>query len=345
MQVYPKTVTLRYGTRVDLRPLQTDDHMRLVRFFLRVPEADRYYLKEDVTDSGVIGEWTANINFARVVPMVAVLGEEIVADATLHQTRNPARRHVGELRIVVDPAYRGRGLATSLLEELLEIAAELGRDKTVFEAVEKQEDPAVRVAKRMGFTEVATLEARVIDLWGHHQNLVILERPTASAVNGRPRAEAATGSTGPSVQGPMAEEQPAGAPFGPESHGEEDQPIRHGEQSSERAGTSLGAGEEADDEVYEGSVIMRLETHGNAQQTMHFLNELGSNMQIRLLQMAGGGLRQTTLWLALRMPLRLRQLFLAMNSVSEIRKLPKPMLRAPEHVFLVVLKSSAGEPG
>ena len=35
---------------------------------------------------------------------------------------------------------------------------------------------------------------------------------------------------------------------------------------------------------------MRLETHGNAQQTMHFLNELGSNMQIRLLQMAGGGL-------------------------------------------------------
>ena len=170
-EAYPKTVTLRYGTKVDLRPLEKDDQIPLLRFFRRVPEADRY-LKENVTDPEVIRDWTTEIDFDRVIPIVAVLGDEIVADASLPQSRSPARCHVGELRIVVDPAYRGRGLAKKMLAELLDIAARLGLDKTIFEAVEKQQEAAIIAAKKMGFTEGTTLEGRIRDLWGEYQDLV-----------------------------------------------------------------------------------------------------------------------------------------------------------------------------
>ena len=72
INTYPKTIALRDGTEVELRTLEEGDNTRLLHFFQRVPEADRYYLKEDVSAPAVIRDWTANIDFERVIPIVAV---------------------------------------------------------------------------------------------------------------------------------------------------------------------------------------------------------------------------------------------------------------------------------
>src|SRR3990172_5481988 len=106
---YPKTLMLRDGTRVELRPLEAGDKIRLLQFFERIPEADRYYLKENVTAPEVIQSWVANIDFEWVIPIVALVEDKIVGDATLHRSRAPARRHIGEIRVVVDPEYRDIG--------------------------------------------------------------------------------------------------------------------------------------------------------------------------------------------------------------------------------------------
>ena len=110
IEAYPKTILLRDETRVELRPLEEADKLRLLQFFERIPEAERFYLKENVTAPEVIKTWTANIDFERVIPIVALAGDRIIADATLHRSRAPARRHIGEFRVVVDPAYREVGL-------------------------------------------------------------------------------------------------------------------------------------------------------------------------------------------------------------------------------------------
>jgi hypothetical protein len=73
---------------------------------------------------------------------------------------------------------------------------------------------------------------------------------------------------------------------------------------------------------------------------MHFLNEVGSRDEIRLLEMTGG-LRDMTLLLGLRKPVRLVELFSAMKSVSEARSLPDPLLQADLQVLLAVLASSS----
>lgn len=177
VQSYPKTVALRDGTRVQLRPLEPGDKIRLLKFFERIPEEERYHLKENVTAPEVISEWIRYIDLERVIPIVGVMDDQIVADATLHRSRASARRHMGELRVVVDPAHRERGLGGRLLRELIEIASDLGLHKLYMELVEHREKPAIQAALSLGFQEVACLAEWVRDAWGNYESLVVLELP------------------------------------------------------------------------------------------------------------------------------------------------------------------------
>ncbi len=177
IQAYPKTIMLNDGAPVVLRPLEPGDKVRLLQFFEGVPEEERHYLKENVTAPEVVYGWTTKIDFDRVVPIVALVGDEIVGDATLHRSRAMARRHVGELRVVVDPSYRGVGLGRRLIRELLDIAAELGLHQATFELVADREELAIRAAISVGFNQVGVLKERIRDFWGNYQDLVLLELP------------------------------------------------------------------------------------------------------------------------------------------------------------------------
>jgi L-amino acid N-acyltransferase YncA len=70
-----------------------------------------------------------------------------------------ARRHLGELRILVDPEYRNRGLGTATLHELATIANDNGLDLLIFEAVEEKEDAAIKAAQFVGFVQVGVLRS------------------------------------------------------------------------------------------------------------------------------------------------------------------------------------------
>lgn len=172
---YPKRVMLRDGGQVIMRPLEAGDKLELLSFFKRVPAEDRYYLKENVTDPEVIEAWISNLDFHRIIPIVALAEDKIVADATLHRSRSMARRHVGELRVVVEPDYRKAGLGRRLIRELLDIAADLELQLVTFELVAAREKAAINAARSVGFRAVATLPNRITDYWGNYQDLVLLE--------------------------------------------------------------------------------------------------------------------------------------------------------------------------
>jgi hypothetical protein len=54
MGPYPKTVRLKDGSAVVVRPMQADDLDRSHRFFLALPEEDRLHLRADVTDREIL---------------------------------------------------------------------------------------------------------------------------------------------------------------------------------------------------------------------------------------------------------------------------------------------------
>ncbi|MBI2871887.1 MAG: GNAT family N-acetyltransferase [Chloroflexi bacterium] len=177
LSAYPKEVPLRDGASAVLKPMTPEDADALLHFFLRVPPDERYYLKEDVTSPKVIQQWAAQLDYDRALPLLAWVDGRIVANGTLHRTRAGARRHVGEVRIVVDPEYRNQGLGTTIIRELAAIANENGLERLLYQAVAGREDIAIKAAEAVGFVRVGVLPSHAKDLDGHLRDIVLLEMP------------------------------------------------------------------------------------------------------------------------------------------------------------------------
>ena len=177
IESYPKDVTLSDGTAITLRPMVKEDEQLLLSLFLAVPEQERWFLKEDVTSPQTIRAWADDLDYRRSLPLLALDKDgAIVADALLIRRRGGSRAHIGELRVVVRPDFRGRGLGVTLLRELCDIANDAGLEKVIIEVVEHEKD-MLEAAEWMGFYRLAMLDGLAKDQHGKDCALVIMVMP------------------------------------------------------------------------------------------------------------------------------------------------------------------------
>ena len=172
---YPAIQRARDGGELTVRPLVPDDKQALIEFFSGIPEEERFYLKDDVASSSVIDQWIERMDYSRVLPLVATKGRKIIADSTLHRGRAGARKHTGEVRVLVHPQHRDQGVARTLLRELIQIASDRRMEKLVFEVVAGIEESARYMAQIVGFVPIGSLRDHVRDIDGTAHDLVILE--------------------------------------------------------------------------------------------------------------------------------------------------------------------------
>ncbi len=172
---YPKEVKLRTGSIVTLRPFERKDKDALLAFFRRLPEADRLFLKDDVTDPAVVERWAAELNYDKVYPLLAFCGEDVVADATLHKALGGWMKHVGTIRMVVARDFQRSGLGSVLANELFLHALRAGLEKIVAEMMETQTG-ARKVFEKLGFKLEATLRGHVRDQIGVRHDLLVLTK-------------------------------------------------------------------------------------------------------------------------------------------------------------------------
>lgn len=170
---YPKEVTLKSGEKVILRPMVKEDEQRLLDFFLRLPEKDRLFLKNDVTDPDVIKSWAQNINYEHVIPILAEIDDRIIGDATLHRRTTDQPINIGEVRIVIDKDFRRRGLGTRLAKEVYYLALSKKMNRLVAEVVEDQY-AVIKTFEILGFRREKVLENQAKDLHGRTHNLVVM---------------------------------------------------------------------------------------------------------------------------------------------------------------------------
>lgn len=173
LTVYPKKVRLQSGTSVTIRPMVKEDADKLYAFFSRVPREDRLFLRDDVSIRDVIDSWTQELDYRKVLPLVAEVGGNIVGDATLHRRTFGWTSHVGKVRLVIDKDYRGKGLGTVLIEELIDIAKKAGLEQLVAELMSNQTG-ALSAFKRLGFEKEAVFLNYVKDQMGEEHNLVVM---------------------------------------------------------------------------------------------------------------------------------------------------------------------------
>jgi RimJ/RimL family protein N-acetyltransferase len=170
---YQKECKLKDGSVVLLRPLLAEDREELTTFFQSLPQELRLYLRHDVTDANIIKSWTENINYDHTFPILAFAGERIVGDVSLHRIPFGWKRHIGTVRVVVDPEYHDKGLGTLLIHEIVEFAAEFGLEKLWAEL--PLDFPAViSVFRKAGFSSKAVVEGLVKDLHGRNTDVVIM---------------------------------------------------------------------------------------------------------------------------------------------------------------------------
>lgn len=163
LQKFPRTVKLKENKRAALRPLQKTDEKDFHKLFLGIPERERMFIKHRVTDIKVIREWCKKIDIGRNLPLVGVIGGKIVGVATLHQQLGGWKRHIGRVSVLVHPDYRGRGLATTMISEILDIARRAGLEKVEAEFIGEQ-DAAMKMFALLGFRKLVHLEDYVKDM-------------------------------------------------------------------------------------------------------------------------------------------------------------------------------------
>ena len=99
----------------------------------------------------------------------------MIGDTTLHLHRSGARRHIGEVHILVDPSYSRLGVGTRLMTTLTEVERDEGLEKLLFEVAAEVRIAARHTAHKSGFVLVAALRGHLRDIWDDLHDLGIME--------------------------------------------------------------------------------------------------------------------------------------------------------------------------
>lgn len=134
---YRQVVTLADGTRALLRPLTRDDKNGLIALFEPIDPDDFKLMRNDVRNRELVASWAENVDYKKVLPIVAVVNDRIVGDATLHFRGGPGR-HVADVRIFLSKEFRRRGLGTVMLRSMIDVARRCGLQQLVAEIVADQ---------------------------------------------------------------------------------------------------------------------------------------------------------------------------------------------------------------
>ena len=153
---------------MEIRRLETGDEVALTRFLARIPEGDRTFFKEDVLDADVVAAWVQR-GEAR---SLAVEAGEILGTVTVVPLQEWSR-HVGEVRVIVDPAHRRRGIGRALARHAVVEALDLGLEKMVVEVIADQ-DATIAMFRSLGFEPEALLKDHVRDDEGQLHDLMLL---------------------------------------------------------------------------------------------------------------------------------------------------------------------------
>ncbi|KAA3659053.1 MAG: GNAT family N-acetyltransferase [Chloroflexi bacterium] len=172
---YRQIVTLKDGVNILLRPMTPDDEQALINLFSPISDEDLRYLHDNVRDPTTIQEWCDHLDFKRVLPLMALVNERAVGQASLHLQKGPAR-HMAKVRIFLAQDFRRRGLGTKMLNTLIELARKQDLHMLVAEVVADQ-SKVIKAFQSLGFQLRCTFEDYFMLPNGETRDVAVLVLP------------------------------------------------------------------------------------------------------------------------------------------------------------------------
>jgi len=178
MRAYPET--RRIGNKdVTLRYMRPEDQSGILAFARAMPEHDLLFLRRDITLDSEVQAWVKDIAEGTITTVLAETGGAIVGYATIHRDSLRWSSHVAELRVMIAPAMRGKGLGRVLTQEAFAIALSQGIEKMMAQMTLDQKG-AIATFEGIGFRPEALLRDHVKDRQGVKHDLLVLSHEVAN---------------------------------------------------------------------------------------------------------------------------------------------------------------------
>ena len=168
-----KKLKLEDQTVVLIREMTGRDLARSLAFFRSLSAEDRTYLRRDVTKHKVVEERIREVESGAARRLVAVVGDQIVADGTLEFSGQQWKKHVGELRLIIAQDFRRKGLGVQLARELFLLAASARVEEIIVKMMRPQK-AARSIFRKLGFRQEVVLPDYVKDLNGAKQDMILM---------------------------------------------------------------------------------------------------------------------------------------------------------------------------
>ena len=166
------------GEQVTFRLMIPEDRDQVLQFVNNLPEHDLFYLMNDIREPSGMQRWVEGLQEQKVFTILAEIDNRLLGYGSLRCGRMAWTRHLGEVRIMVSPDARGRGLGKLLAKEIFAVAHDVGLRRIIVRLTSAQV-AARYLFQHLGFHIEALLSECVIDEQGHTQDLIFMSYDVA----------------------------------------------------------------------------------------------------------------------------------------------------------------------
>lgn len=176
---YPKTLAI--GSEQILVRLPAAEDAEVVHSFAcALPDHDLLYLRRDISKRPVVDAWFESIKDGDSLALLVEQAGELIGMSGLMLDRKSWSPHVGEIRVLLGPVARGKGLGRIMIQESFTQAISQGVEKIIAQMTLDQ-SAARAVFEEMGFQQEALLKEHVRDRNGEDHDIIIMSCNVKSA--------------------------------------------------------------------------------------------------------------------------------------------------------------------
>lgn len=173
---YPQTLAFD-DAQVEVRLMTAGDGPALSAFIETLQVHDLLFVRRNISHPKVIAAWLSALG-ERVTSLVACTDGQIVGCTAIVTDALSWSPHVGELRVLVNPAWRGCGLGRRLTQECFSLALGLRLEKLTVQMTVDQ-SAAIAIFEELGFRAESVLRNHLKDYDGKRHDLALLSLEVA----------------------------------------------------------------------------------------------------------------------------------------------------------------------
>src|SRR6202166_3544176 len=174
---YPLHIATEAGD-IEFRMMGPADEAAVLDFAQKLPVHDLLFLPRNISEAKVLAAWIKEIERGSITSLLAVKSGRVVGCGTIVRDPLSWSPHVGEIRNVLSPDFRGRGVGRALSQETFALALSIGLEKLLVQMTVDQTG-AIAIFEGLGFRAEALLHDHVRDLNGKTHDIVVLAHHVA----------------------------------------------------------------------------------------------------------------------------------------------------------------------